>query len=118
MTPPEVKRDERGRILPGRSLNPGGQPRAAVEVRALLEQNTVKAAQRVIEMMDDADPKIALAAANSILDRVLGRAKQAVEVQGPGVNAVLAALITKKEKAEREVIEGEIAEQTPKDTET
>lgn len=29
MTPPEVKRDERGRILPGRSLNPGGQRRRA-----------------------------------------------------------------------------------------
>jgi hypothetical protein len=89
----------RGRPFPkGVSGNPGGKPKVAGEVRALLEGNTLKAAEKLIAMLNDSDTKIALAAANGILDRVLGKPRQAVEVESrPSVNAVLAAFLTRRD---------------------
>ncbi|MCB1971363.1 MAG: HEAT repeat domain-containing protein [Geminicoccaceae bacterium] len=57
----------------GRSGNPGGRPRIAGAIRELAQQHSETALMRLVELMDDPDPKVAIAAANAVLDRAIGR---------------------------------------------
>lgn len=47
----------------------------------MLEAATPKAVRRLIELIDDADPKVAAACANSVLDRLFGRPTQSVDAK-------------------------------------
>lgn len=75
-----ANRDPSGRWLPGTSANAGGRPRTDPEVRQALEAGSLAAAQRLVALVSDPDPRIALAASVAVLDRVLGRPAQAVTV--------------------------------------
>lgn len=75
------KRAENGRILPGTVLNPGGRPKKDPEAYEILKANTKKAAAKLVALMDDRNTKVALQAAQSLLDRVWGKPVQASEVQ-------------------------------------
>ena len=75
-----VDRTREGRWLPGASPNPGGRPRTDPEVRQALEAGSLAAAQRLVALVADPDPRIALAASVAVLDRVLGKPAQAVTV--------------------------------------
>ncbi len=95
-------RNERGQLLPGQtSINPSGRPPIPPEVRReahqILAAATPRAAQRLVELLEDQDPRIALAAASTLLDRVLGKAvtpvDQTVNVSNSIQQAHLAALI-------------------------
>lgn len=69
-----VERDERGRVAKGGgSLNPGGVPRRSLELRQLALRSAERALQRAIEMVDDADPKVADLGIAHVLNRALGR---------------------------------------------
>lgn len=75
-------RDAKGRWLKGvESPNPGGRPAVIAEVKRLAQNFTDKAVLTLVEIMDDKSAPTAsrLAAANSILDRAVGRPMQAVE---------------------------------------
>jgi hypothetical protein len=96
------RRNERGQLLPGQtSINPSGRPPVPLEVRReahqILAAATPRAAQRLVELLEDQDPRIALAAASTLLDRVLGKAvtpvDQTVNVSTSIQQAHLAALI-------------------------
>ena len=85
-----VSRDEEKRkrslanlrpIPKGVTLNPTGRKAVPAEVKAVLEAATVRAAQVLVELMEDRSPKIRLAASQTILDRVHGKATQQVDVQ-------------------------------------
>lgn len=74
-----VERDAQGRLLPGRSLNPGGRHRDTGEIRELARQHAPVAFKRVCDLVESADERTALAAAQEILNRAYGKPMQAVE---------------------------------------
>jgi hypothetical protein len=75
--PPAAQRDARGRILPGVTINPGGRPAVAKHVQALARAHTEVAIRRIVELIGSDDEKVALAAAEALLDRGFGKPVQA-----------------------------------------
>ena len=57
----------------GQSGNPGGRPTVPAEVKEALLVACPRAVQRLIEFVEDPDPKIALTACERVIERVLGR---------------------------------------------
>jgi hypothetical protein len=62
-----------GQFPKGRSGNPGGRPAITSEVRELSQKSAPKAFARIVKLMNDKNPRIALAAANTVLDRACGK---------------------------------------------
>jgi len=62
-----------GHFQKGKSGNPGGRPVITSEVRELARSSARKALERIVKLMDDKNPRIALAAANAVLDRAYGK---------------------------------------------
>ena len=60
----------------GHSGNPGGRPKDENQVRNLARQHSRRALERLIELIDSEDPRVALAAAKEVLDRAYGKPKQ------------------------------------------
>ena len=58
----------------GVSGNPGGKPKGE-DVRYLARKNTRRAMERIVELIDDEDPRVALMAAKEVLDRAYGKPK-------------------------------------------
>lgn len=61
----------------GVSPNPGGRPKVVAQMRAELEAGGVPAVRKLVELVEHEDAKVAIAAAKDIIDRVLGKAKDA-----------------------------------------
>lgn len=61
----------------GISGNPGGRPKTNPEVKSLAIKNSRAAMERIIELMDNPDPRVAIMAAKEVLDRAYGKVKQA-----------------------------------------
>ena len=61
MTVP-VRRDARGRLLPGASLNPGGRSSDLSAVRAELREHSPTAARALVALVDHPDPGTGLRA--------------------------------------------------------
>ena len=73
----KTKRKAGGRPFPkGVSGNPGGRPKVDPEVKAILKAAAPDAARRLVEMMYNENPKIAMWAITDILDRTQGKAIQ------------------------------------------
>jgi hypothetical protein len=68
----------------GQSGNPGGRPKALIEVQALAREHTSKAIARLVKIVEDdtAPHAAAVAAANSLLDRGWGKPPQALHHTG------------------------------------
>jgi hypothetical protein len=93
----EPKRPVVGRpFAKGQTGNPGGRPKVVVEIQALLEEAAPHAAARIIALIKSDDEKIAVTASNSILDRVLGKARESVEVTSDGLSDLLRAIVVAK----------------------
>ncbi len=72
-----------GTFAPGQSGNPGGRPKENSEVTALAKKHSLEAINRLVALMkQDEDRKLAKAAADSILDRGLGKPAQYVAANG------------------------------------
>ena len=54
------------------SPNPGGRPRGAREVRALLQDNSPEAVETLLRLMREGPPAVAARAAEAVLDRAWG----------------------------------------------
>jgi hypothetical protein len=67
--------------LPGVSGNPLGKPKGAGEIRELAKQYVPDALAKIASLVRSNDEKVALAASQEILNRVFGRAVQAVEAE-------------------------------------
>ena len=93
----------RGRPFPpGVSGNPSGRPKVIAELQQAAEEGSPAAVRRLVELIDSDDERIALAAVNSILDRVMGKPRQAVEVSAAvGTNQVIAALLLRRQTEEQ-----------------
>lgn len=77
---PDITRRPDGTFAPGSTGNKGGRPSIPGDVREALELGSLAAAQKLVDLVADPDPRIALAASVAVLDRVLGRPAQAIEV--------------------------------------
>lgn len=62
----------------GESGNPGGRPKENAEVKALARSFCIEAVHKLAELMRSDDPKTAKAAADSLLDRGIGKPAQVV----------------------------------------
>lgn len=79
-----VIRDARGRLLPGQqALNPGGRPAIPAPVREELAEifraAAPLAARKLVELLNDPDPRVAGMAATQLLDRAVGKPVQSVD---------------------------------------
>lgn len=74
-------RDESGKFVKGVSGNPSGRAKVPDNVRDMLKAASPEAAQKLIDTMRTCkDPKVAVDCAKTILDRVYGKATQAIDL--------------------------------------
>jgi hypothetical protein len=78
-TPAKRWQNPATRFKPGVSGNPAGRPKKVVDVAALARDGSDKAMAKLIKLIDSESESIALAAANSVLDRAIGKPKQSIE---------------------------------------
>ena len=74
-----IKRDTKGLFAKGHSGNPSGRARMPKAVKDMLSENAERAVQAIVRLVDDTDPRIALRAAELLLDRIFGKPQQASE---------------------------------------
>ncbi len=72
---PETGLNQRvgGRFAPGVSGNPGGRPKVTAEAKDALRAALPRAIQRLRELMDSDDERVALSACQAVIDRNLGK---------------------------------------------
>ncbi len=62
----------------GRSGNPGGRPKENAEVKRLAREQGEASIAKLVALRDSADERVALAAAQALLDRAFGKPAQAI----------------------------------------
>lgn len=78
-----TKRDAKGRLIGGNgSLNPGGRPPVSAEVREMMRAALPSAVKRLVGLVESEDERVALAAIEALLVRVLGKPTGAPEDDG------------------------------------
>lgn len=107
--PSENKYPNLIRFQKGVSGNPGGKPKGE-DVRALARKNTKKAMQRIVDLIDDSDPRVAFMAAKEVLDRAYGKPK-VVEDDGSDKKS-LTINIVRYEQADQNVTDAQPAVRT------
>lgn len=114
-----VERDEKGRIKPGKSLNPTGMDRRRALMLRKLESLTPKALGALERLVEDDSPEnraTRLGAAKEILNRTMGTPKQSVSVDVTSSGALhlqaLAELAERAKKAEQ-IAEAKTIDITP-----
>lgn len=95
------ERDAAGRFAPGHSGNPGGRLRD--DVRPLAREYGAEAIDKLVAIMRDGEPEVALRAAVALLDRGWGKPAQAITGDGGGPIALSA--VRTIEEAERLALE-------------
>ena len=78
---PAPIRNQLGRFAPGASGNPGGREGLPSELRERLEAGAPAAVERLIELIQSDDERIALAASETLLARLYGRPAQNTETK-------------------------------------
>lgn len=103
MPEPEVisPRDKLGRFRSGTTGNAGGRPSLPPDVREALEAGSLRAAQRLVDLLDSKDERVALMAANAILDRLYGKPSQSLDTSVKQENIGAAHLSALMEISER-----------------
>jgi hypothetical protein len=78
-----IKRNEQGHWLPGRSANPAGRPKESYEVAELAKRYTPEAMLTLAEIASDkrAPAAARVQAAEALLNRAWGRPVQAVDAR-------------------------------------
>lgn len=86
-----ANRTRTGQFAPGSSGNPSGRPRRDHDIAALAREHTEAAIDALVEIMSNetASPSARIAAANTLLDRGYGRARQSQDVEPNGSDAFL-----------------------------
>lgn len=70
----------RGRPFePGKSGNPKGRTPLSHDIKTLAKKKTKEAFEKIVELMESKDERVALAACKEVLDRAYGRVAQADE---------------------------------------
>lgn len=66
---------------PGQSGNPGGRPKMSREVLEALQSASLPAVQKLVELMNGPDPRVAAVCAQALLDRLYGKPTQQVDAE-------------------------------------
>ena len=74
-----AERDQTGRFAKGQSGNPAGRAKMPPAIREMLSSNAEKAVNAIIKFVEDGDPRVALKAAELLLDRAYGKAQAATD---------------------------------------
>ena len=69
----------KGGFTMGQSGNPGGRAKMPPEIRQMLTAKAQDAVQTITKFLNDGDPRVALKAAELLLDRCYGKPQQAEE---------------------------------------
>lgn len=93
-------------IPKGMSGNPSGRKPIPQEVRDILAAATPAAARALVGLIDDKDPKVRLRASELVLDRVYGKATQAVDVHVTDVAKVHMQALQEIEARRKARLEG------------
>ena len=64
----------------GQSGNPNGRPKKVDDIAKLARENGDKALRKLVKLIDSEDDRVALQAATAVLDRAVGKPKQALDV--------------------------------------
>jgi hypothetical protein len=72
----------KGGFKKGQSGNPSGRPAVDKEIKTLALQHGQDSFRRIVELTQDSDSRIALAACREVLDRAYGKPSQEVEHSG------------------------------------
>jgi hypothetical protein len=75
------QRDANGHWLKGTSGNPLGKPARIHEIEKLAREHSVAALNKIVALLNSKDDRVALAAANSLLDRGFGKPPLAVQAE-------------------------------------
>jgi hypothetical protein len=75
--PAKSKRQVGRQWKPGQSGNPNGRPKVPTEIKARLSQLGPKAVERLADLMNSDNERVALAAAQTLVERAYGKAKPA-----------------------------------------
>lgn len=95
--PRAIKRTAGGKFAPGAKANPGGRPKVVGLIRELAQSYGPEAFQRVIELMQSEDERVALAAAREILDRAYGKPEMSHKVEGDAFSRTVVVIRDKRE---------------------
>ena len=79
--PRKPRRNATGQLLPGERLNGSGLERYKARMKNQLDQLTPKAIARLGKLVESDNEQVALGAANSILDRNLGKPKASLDMK-------------------------------------
>lgn len=71
--------DKHKPFLPGQSGNPNGRPKKVQQVVDKAQANADKALTKLVKLIDSDDDRVALQAAQAVLDRAVGKPKQTIE---------------------------------------
>src|SRR3954454_13547264 len=77
-----AKRDEKGRILPGGTLNPSGRPKVWREFQEAMRERSPEAVAIIDQALSSGDPELSRWAAERVLAYAWGRPPQRVQVGG------------------------------------
>jgi hypothetical protein len=83
-----------GQFKPGVSGNPSGAKKIDPDIRKAFSEISPFAVQKLFELLNCGQRPVELGAAREILDRDLGRSRQAVEVSGPDRGAIVQHVTT------------------------
>lgn len=89
---------------PGQSGNPTGRSKRFYEVQVAAREASPQALQKLVELMDSADERVAIVAANSVLDRAFGKPKEQKDDSNQQVKPDLSALSPQELAAFRAVM--------------
>lgn len=64
----------------GKSGNPSGRPKKSHDITAIARENSIRAIEKLAKLLNSDDDRVALAAANAILDRAIGKPQQTMTV--------------------------------------
>lgn len=77
---------------PGQSGNPGGWSGPAREAQRIARENSPKAMMTLVNLLEDDDPRVTAVAAQAVLDRGLGKAKEQADEPQAGAPLDLSGL--------------------------
>lgn len=72
-TPSERQRANLKPFQKGVSGNPGGKSKILGEIQSLARKHSPRSFARILELVEDPDPRVALVAAREVLDRAYGK---------------------------------------------